>query len=369
MSGDAGQRGAAVVGGDDADRRRTHPCERGVDGRHSEDADDAALRGLDGDASRARDAEAADRVDDDDAEREGGEGVHRVVAVEEAAGDGAVRVRALGGGGDVVRHRFHEGGDDERAEQHEESGGEVAPDPVDQLAGTQRCGRGEGEEDRGECEQRPCLCADGHRFGEADLVRDGRGARDRECRPDRQVQQAREDDGEAWVDARREFADVARARQGGGDDAEDGQARCGDEEPDRRERGVRPGFAAHLHGKDEVAGAEEQPEQHRPDEECLCRTQPRRRGRGNGRCGSRTHAGQYDKDGGPSGQGATASRAKARSWPCPARHHECERPGRKRASCRSCSTRTTLTFERRSPGGFGIAQPPGRRQLVAFVRS
>lgn len=93
---------------------------RGIDRDEQKARDEAREDRLADDARVLRDAERADVHRDDEAEVEGRERVHRLIALDEAADE---RRRVIGGAhGAVLAERMHDGGDEEHRDEREQRG-------------------------------------------------------------------------------------------------------------------------------------------------------------------------------------------------------------------------------------------------------
>ena len=208
-------------------------------------------------------AEVTDDLHHDDAEGEARQCVHGVVALEKAS------EKRLGGivaegfhvcNGDARRDEHH---DDEDGEEHEEAGGQDLADPGEDLAGTQRKEERRGEErDREEQQVQRGVAVLRQDLLKAHGEGGRRAAGNGEERPDGQIQRAGEKHGVGAIDLAAQVKETRRAADAERGHAEQRQAHGGDEEAQNGLPDVRAGHLAEMHGEDEVAGAEEEAEEH-----------------------------------------------------------------------------------------------------------
>ena len=256
--GRGGEKDGAVGGvGHDGAEARADIRQAAVDDGHERARDHARARDLAHDATRIGDAECLDVLGDDDAERERRQQVHRLVAGK----------KALDGGGGVVggdrRLRDTRRGDHRRAHDHHQKDEQRRPrDPSEQLgqgagAHGQRVG-GREERDREEQARR----AHGDALGQQrhEHLEGGRaGARDRQARPDGEVDRRDEDGGEHGVDARGQLACGTHERHG--DDAQHRQADGRDKKADHCRDAAGSRLQREQRRQDQVARAEEHREE------------------------------------------------------------------------------------------------------------
>ena len=246
-----------------AARLRAHEDGEDVDDGHEDTGQDAGAKHVARDRVVIVHAHAADDVDDHNPESEARDGVHGAVALDEGGEEGAGfgRVGLRGGDRGDGRAGMDQGRDDEDRKEDQKDGVDDFADPNRDLAGPEREEQHEREENRREDQQCDGLCAVRHQGRKTGRERDGRAARDREERADRQIEQTGEENAVTLTDLARKLLQTVRVRDTDGGHAEDGDTDGGDNEADDRRDDIAAGHLSEMYGEDEVAGAEEHAEQ------------------------------------------------------------------------------------------------------------
>jgi hypothetical protein len=108
-----------------------------------------------------------------------------------------------------------------------------------------------------------------HKGDDAHLKGDGRRARDRKERTDREVERAGEKVGKALADLSAHGKEILALRESHCGDGEERQTHACDAEPDEGGEHLARRRLSHRGREDQIACAEEQPEQHRGDKHIL----------------------------------------------------------------------------------------------------
>lgn len=237
-----------------------HEGEDAVDEREHGAGDEAGADGGGGDELVVRDAEGADVEGDDNAEDHSSEGIHRLVTVDKScrqrAGSVAFRWRAAG------KLRMEETGDKHGGDEKEQHRRHAFAEHVLELFRIARQKPGGEKKERGKSdgehelhrkpEDRPVASALGDE-AEHGVAR-ACCARDRQERPDADVDDQREDAAEKWMDLFAELVDAADACRS--DDAEHWKNNGRDDEADECRERLRAGLKAEKRREDEVSCAE-----------------------------------------------------------------------------------------------------------------
>ena len=239
--GDLGQ-GLAAVGAhrQDAPALGAHDGHQHIDQPHEQAAEQAGAHRLPGDLPRVPDPQPPDDLHHHDAEGQPGQGVHGVVALQQAGGEGrgGVVPRRINGG--QVARRGGESPEDQHGQEGQEQGGEHLPHPGEDLPRPQGQDQRHREEEQGEYGQPGGLPRPGQHLLDAHGVGDGGAPGDGEEGADGQVEGAGEEQAVALSHpaAQPQQAVLPADPQGG--HPQQGQAHAGDQQAGAGQKDARP---------------------------------------------------------------------------------------------------------------------------------
>jgi len=263
VAGDLRQGDAAVFGGlKQTSGLGAHENGGNVDHNHGDAGEQSGGQNILCHVGIVGNAHGADDVDDHNAEGQTGNGVHGVIALNEAQRKrpGLItggRLHVGNGGGGIDQRRHHQNG-----EEDQKDGGDDLTDPDGDLAGAQRQNQHDGEEDHGEDQQRGGLgCASAQHGRDAHGEGSGRASGDGEAGADGQVEQAGEDVAVALADLVGQLLQAVGVGVADGGYAHDRNTDSRDDKADHGGKDVPSGQLTEMNGENQIAGAEEHAEQ------------------------------------------------------------------------------------------------------------
>lgn len=241
-----------------------------VDDTHEGAAEDAGLYRVFGNSPWSLDAKLADDVDDDDAKGKAGQGVHRVIAIQQALQYGGLLVSACGGKGGDGGGRMGEGREQQDAEYDEEDRCEDLARPSQYLAGAQ--GEPQSCRHKGQREQQQS------QLFVAACWQQGLGTNlEGHCHttgagkewPDGQIECTSEDVAEVAASFLAEIKQTIASRDAERCNGHHRHADACDQEAEEGRIDVAAGFLSQIGGENQVSGTKEEAEQHTGNRKCL----------------------------------------------------------------------------------------------------
>ena len=262
------EQGLAAVGVDAQDTAGlgTDDGQHHIDGCHEGGGEEAGLHNAAGEGTGGFHTQAPEGIDEDDAEGHGGQGVHGIIAVQEALEEAHALVVAQGLAVVHAAHGVDDGGDGQDGQEHQEDGVEDLAHPGEDAGGLQREVHHDSKEQRRKHQQHQGALLLGDHGQDAHGEGDGGGTGDGEQRPDGQVQHAGVEVAEAAADQTGHLQQVLFLGHTHGGHAQQGQAHTRQAEADDSGDDIGTCVLTHEHGEDQVAGTEEHTKEHRGQE-------------------------------------------------------------------------------------------------------
>ena len=245
-------------------RAGAQEAEEDVNNAQAGTGDEAAFQGRKGHFFIGVGAVLTDGIDYDNAEYEGSQGIHGAVAVQEALGEGFHGIPIAVGSRLPGAHGMDGGNNEKKGQEKEEYRRNDFADTADQLIGADGKPPGNDEEKEAENIESAGFHGASEEGGNSDFKGCGGRTGDGKGWPDGKVQGHREENGILGVDAGSQGLQVI-AGITDGRYPQDRKAHTGDQKADGGGNGIDAGTLTHEYGEYQVAGAEEEGEEHEPD--------------------------------------------------------------------------------------------------------
>ena len=261
MVGDVGQGDAAVgAGGKAAAALGTHPGNQGVDNRHQQTAEKAGKAGAGGQVLGFAEPQLADDLNHRNAEGQGSQGVHGVVALQEAGEKGGVFIAALRGNLGDLGHGAYQGGNHQGGQEHQENGVDHLANPGKNPIGPQGEIEHQQEKHQGKA-QRPQPLTALRQQGLQAYGKGGGGAPgDGEAGADGQIEHDGKEDAVAPAHLTGQIHQAFTAGKSHGGYPQQRKADTGNYKAQYSYYTVGTGGLSHMYGENQIAGTEEQTE-------------------------------------------------------------------------------------------------------------